>query len=932
MRRQNPRQLLIPAFLAALGFLWITNDGQLLIAQEATTQPSLDEWVQQLGADNYADREAATAALLAMGPGIAARLQELHDADTDAERRFRIRYVLENIVPPEQAVLVLRAEPNSPLKTGDLITHVNTRRARSVADLQRAQNESGNELLLRVTGAAVPRELARVTVDPTFIFANYRAPRGEQIARAVRLFATGFAEQANDVLHDLGDNVPEDELPPALRARMAYVAGDGKTALALLKDRASVVQPIGRRNLWQDPSQLDLYAPGRAPFRLDMELWTAAQASRDDQNDPDLRVQRVLSAAHRYTDALAADAGYWKDRYRDALATNEASVRTGGNMLAVCSWMLSEIGLESECVRLIEPRSQILRSTPNEASKWLRVRTDAWIPFLRGDAVEALDGFYEHALDVLQRPFADPSSQVIRNPRVAGLVAFFLYQLPQDQRVADTFALVVRAQHPALPTYARAMLFAQTPANNDLIRQHFRELVGVLPISLSSWGRISAAALEYAQKNPDDKWLTDNATAFAEGPLQPEQETTLAILSALQCLAKNQPADAIAALNNLQDHPIAATLRHTAEFQLNPPPGAANQPALNRPIVAVPVGPSAEQSWIVITRDSQLMRLSGGKTEPIAKPSATWIPGACNFPWLGRDETSGRTWCYDRRRIIELTTNVKPPLRMSIDTADIPAFHRLIGPMFDMFAKAVAIGATFDPLTPDGVTPSGLSNETGEYLRNDVRANAEFVSDPDLPELGTIVPIDASGRLWHAAVRGGAHFIIQTKNGLFDKAWTSVWMRDQLKLPRPPVLFPIHSPDPESPVVFLASDQGLLRLDTTANTISRVDLPNNPPNPPLIPESMPYDRADPRWVYFARPPQDGGQIFRLTLENNRVEALDVRNEALPDSYYEVQSRAAIRADASRAIHEKTGMDLLPFIMDATEVVNRWEKARNAENK
>ncbi|MBL8880090.1 MAG: hypothetical protein JNG88_13305 [Phycisphaerales bacterium] len=899
-------------------------------AQQApTTQRTLDEWVAQLGAENYADREEATLALLAMGPGIAVRLQELHDADTDAERRFRIRFLLENIIPPEQAILVLRADSPSTLKPGELITHVNDRRARNVADLNRSRGLTGRDLALRVTGAGGPRDLSRVSLDVPHVFANYRAPRGEPIARAVRLFNSGLAEQAHELLTALGPNVPEDELPPVLRARIAYTAGDGEAALALLKSRETVVRPEPTANQWLAPSPIDLCAEGRGPFALEWRLWTNHAEMQTGFGDPDLRVQRVLAPAARFVDALAIDAGLWTRLFREKLGTGRDETLTAGNMLAVSAWMLSELDLASECMRLIEPRSVVLRTSPQGARKWLRVRTDAWLPFLAGRPQEALDAFFDDAQDILQRPFDGAGRQVISNPRVAGWIAFFLYQLPQDARVNDTLALVTRAQHPAVGTYARAMLFAQTPANNEIIRQHFRPIVGVVPESSALWSRMSAAALEYAQKNPDDKWLAENVTALAESPPSPARDLYIAATTAMHQLTINKPGDALATLAPFDADALASTIRHTASFLNAPPRPAANDPALRHVIAAVPVGASDSGEFIIITRAHRLMRLAGEKLEPIEPPSDTWMAAACNFPWLGRDEKSGRVWCYDRRRVIELTRGASPAFRMSLKNEDILPFHRLIGPMFDEFAKCVVVGATLDPLTPDGISPANISNETGEFLRGDVRANREFVADPDIPELGTLYAIDAGARYWHAAARGGANFLIRAEAGAHSAAWTSVWMRDQLRLPRPPVFFPIRNPDADSPSLYLASDQGLIRLDTMGDRVTRIDLPGETPHAALVPENAPYQRTDRRWIYFARPPRDGGQVYRMTVENNRIETLDIRNEALSEAYYAVQSRAALRSEVGRAMRENAGVDLLAFISDATNVVNRWDQMRSA---
>jgi hypothetical protein len=62
--------------------------------------------------------------------------------------------------------------------------------------------------------------------------------------------------------------------------------------------------------------------------------------------------------------------------------------------------------------------------------------------------------------------------------------------------------------------------------------------------------------------------------------------------------------------------------------------------------------------------------------------------------------------------------------------------------------------------------------------------------------------------------------------------------------------------------VMLLSDQGLIRFDVAAEKFARIDLPGDAPHAAVIPEWAPYDRRDPRFVYCARLPEEGGAVFR----------------------------------------------------------------------
>jgi hypothetical protein len=120
----------------------------------------------------------------------------------------------------------------------------------------------------------------------------------------------------------------------------------------------------------------------------------------------------------------------------------------------------------------------------------------------------------------------------------------------------------------------------------------------------------------------------------------------------------------------------------------------------------------------------------------------------------------------------------------------------------------------------------------------------------------------------------------------------------------------------------LMSNQGLIRFDLGTEQLTRIALPGADPYPPLVPESTPYERRDPRYVYCARLPEDGGQVLRLTLTDGSVEELDMINEALPAHYYDIRLRVDIRDALDRRLREAELPGLEPFIADAIETVAR----------
>lgn len=893
----------------------------------AASQPELAVLLKRLGAESHEERDAAMREIITLGPALAPQLAVQLKVEPDPEVRYRLRYILENITPPDQAVIVLRSAADSPLEPGELITHAQSRRVRSVAELDQARSDARAGVVLRVTGTRGPRDVGPIRLTDEDAFVNYRAPRGDAIVRMIRLFADGHPEQALELLRLMGDDVPADELPSLLRVRIMAVAGDYTHALKLSAAAPGVVQPPSDRNVWVKPAALDLAAPGRGPYRLALDLWAQLPRGIETPEDPDPRVQRVFVRANRILDAFRIDAGLWWNRYRGDLGREERATRIAGNMLAVASWMLAELDLLSECERLIEPRSIILRETSRRSDKWMRVQTDAWLPLLQGDARAALDGFYKDAQGVLANPPDDLAELPYLNPHVAAAIAFFLYQFPEDQRVGEMLVTVNRDNQPALATYAQWMTFAAVEANQALISQHLLDLLPNVADDAAPAVAEAAALMEYVQRQPivarfdAIRARLNNLTVRTQ-----RSDQALRLVDVLRLIVAGQPAEAQAALAAGRPAAGAAALRTTLEFLLAPPAGREKHAALQNPLLAVPLG-RERAAWLVVPRD----RRGGGvlrfdpRTGEVAAglaPSASWFPGPANWPWLGREESSGRGWIYDRRRLHEVATSGASTVALNLRPAEIPLFDEWVGPHFSTLAAALG----------ESAGDRSEKSEDGEYLRADVRAYAEYVANPDLPEIGVLRLIERSPDLAFLAIRGGSQLIIDLRSP--SRAWSSTWLAQAAQLARPPQFFPQFAPGADrtargnSPLLFLFSDQGLLRFDLERQEVTRVPLDGADPHPPVIPEDAPYERRDPRWVYCARPPADGGQVFRVNVADNQVEVLDMLNESLPEDYYRVQTRSTLRAAVSRELAAVNAPALPDFIEQTAAAIARWSETKD----
>ena len=852
MNRSQMRSVFVLMLLGA----WLLLESDIAHAQTSAPAPTaLVELLDQLGDTDYQIREQATWRILRMGPAIKPTLTSRLAGEADPEVRFRLRFILDNIHPPHRAVLVIRGDSAGLLHPGDLITHVGNHRVHSQTELEQQISDGWSASVLRVHGVNGPRDAGPLAADASLVLCDYRAPRGETIVAALRLYHAGYAEQANELLHTLTSPVPPSELPPLLPAIVAYTAGDVDTAQRILAGYPDACQPQSSINLWTSPSDLDLAGPRKAPFHLEWRLWNERQSGATA--DPDMPIQRVLVPANRYPDALVRMASIWWTQFRTPLGQQPETNRIGGNMLAVSAWMLSELDLLSECLRLIEPRSEILRRSSQGVRKWIRVRTDAWLPLLQGDPQRALDGFYEDARIILQSP-GPPANRIhIQNPRIAARIAFFLYQFPQDPRVQEMLELINRPKHPALAHYAYWMLYALREENFGLVREH---LLAMQPNASAADAADLARAttlLEYVHGRLNRDKLELTLTGHESG---------------------------------------ADVLRTTAEFLAITQASVAKIPALQAPLLAVPLG-AERKSWLVLARDRRLLRfdVNSGALTPVEKPSPAWLPGPLNWPWLGYEESSGRAWVYDRRRVVEVCRSDGRALALNINTSDIAGFDRYVRPIFNKLPVL-----------------SGEKGETGEFWRADLRAGREYYADPELPEIGLIRVLPNDERIVHVAIRGGPHLLIEATTG---KVWTSLWIGAQLGLADPPRFLAQAAREQVSPIVFLLSDVGLIRFDVAKEKLTRLELPGDEPYPALVPECCPYQRRDPRWIYCARLPQDGGKVFRVAVADNHVESLEMINEALTREYYAIRPRSEIRARIDTMFAQAGLPPLREFIAD-----------------
>lgn len=877
----------------------------------AVEQSALMALIDEMGADDFRTRDHAMSAIIALGRDAVPALETRLGAESDPEIRHRIRYVLAAVLPPDQAVLVIRAWSDSRVQAGDILTHIDHRRIRRPAELERFKRQSNRTHRLRLHSPGGTRELAEFNLESLVSTCEYRAPRGEDVARALRLYASGYAEQAHELLSGLPHSIPPTELPPLLRAVIAHTAGHETEALSLLQDDVDAVSPTDPMNRpWHSPSRLDLAGPLKAPFRLELILWRQVLARRDDPSQArDRFVQRVLVPANRLVDAAMRAAAMWYHDLRSRLTGARSEDLMAGNMLAVTSWMLSDLSLLTECIDLIEPRSRILQFT------WVRVQLKAWKTLLAGRPEDALNEVFDDVREIMTK--FDPRVVLIRNPDIASQIAFFLYQTPNDPRVAEMLDAVTsdptNPGYLSLSHYARWMCYAIQPRNAALISQHLARMIAHLPEGDAAAAACRVTMLQYASDEPDIEVMESVRDYVARSQDLPEREAWLAACDAMRLLAGGKAAEALETLEPHRASWIAGGLYQTARFRAKLPSTAAGQRGIESCLLATPIGKDDSGEWLVLTRDRRLARFDAkaGRVTSLDTPITGWYPGPLNWPWLDRDESSGRVWCYAGRRVIELCRDADEPLRLNINSQDIPAFARHVAPVFDRLAASLR-GHALD------------RGERSEFMRADFKVGHEYFADPDLPEVGLIEVVPADERILHVAMRGGPHLIVERET---RRTWSSQWVAEKLGLPAPPTFFVQAAPQRAEPLLFLMSDQGLIRFDVARQALSRVPLPGDDPHPPVIPESTPYVRRDPRWVYCARLPGAGGpraetdgRVYRILIADNSVEELDMFNEGLPAAYYDIRSRADIRREIDDQLSAASMPTLLELVADARRVV------------
>jgi hypothetical protein len=856
-------------------------------AAPAETPPTVNEYITRLADPDWATRDAATRALLRLGPPIREELVQARDAATDPEVVRRLHFVIENLTPPDDAIIVVSVRPDAPLQPGDVVTHFN---GRAVRDMRTPQGLDipTRALELRLWASDGPRTVRVPDARMLNTWTDYEPTTGPLIAALLHDYATGYAERAVDKLIELAA-IPggTERVPSAVRGLIRYTVGDDSELGDLLETGDVLVDPQPRAGatVWNTPSLLDTLVPVKAPFQIEWLLWQSSALRRGSfVVDPEPRIQRVLVPAGRHTEALARSASLWWHQLRNALNGRDPDLNHAGNMLAVTSWMCSELDLLSECARLIEPRSRVLRSARRGVTKWVRVRTEAWLPFLAGDPAAALELFYAPALRILEHPLKpDDPAVLTQNPEVAARIAFFLYQFPNDERVARTLTVVNHPHQSARTPYGWWMLFALRAGNFAAIQRDYAALAENLPAEhLPVVGR-NLALLEYIAEQP-------RAEVFArarELALQASDPATRAAATAeidtLQALALDQLDTAArtmaAARPSVGGRALATTLRFRQ--QLADRPADALSAAQRKPLLAVPADESAT-AWLVLTNDRQLIRYdtAADQFSPITPPTADWFPTPLTWPWFGHDPASGRAWIYDRRRVVE-PADTPDALRLNLPTELIAAFDR------DLTAHVETLA------TELGSRPTpGDPAEDSEFLRADIQAHAGYVADPDLPELSVLTPLPNDPRVLHAATRNGVSLLIDSTSGM---AWTSKMLADRTGSADLKWLLPHAVPESPTPLLYCLTNAGLLELDLAADRVVRRALPGDTPHPPLIREVMPYVRRDPRFVYFARTPEDGGQVYRLDRERDAIEPTSITNLALPPDYDRQRPRSVLRA-------------------------------------
>lgn len=882
-------------------------------AQPPADQADLTQLLNQLGDASWQVRQRATGRLIGRGPAILPWVERRLEEVTDPEVRQRLEYVRENCRPPEQGAVVLRTIGGTRVTAGDIITAVD---GEPLTPANAGALLEGGQSLIRARVRGLEgdfvAELAAVGL-PTHVFGQ--ADVGRHLSAMARELDAGDGPAAYAALQELRDLGLEQRAPLALRAVVCYAGGQREEGLTLVNSELRLARPdlSWGYTVWDAPSPLDIGITGTAPYELEWTLWqTRDPAGRGMEGDPDVTVQRVFVRADRYVVALARSVELWATLYpplnEDGTGLAEplgrSRIMEAGNVLAGVGVHCHALGLYSECERLIEPRSRLLRALISNIPKWLRVRTDAWLAFFEGDTLAALESFYPAARTVLAAPLDEDHQAVLtQNPDVASSIAFFLYQFPDDERVRDMRVLMtdeLRGAVAGRSAYVRWMSRAVRRENYAAIARD------MATFSLRPAEQFDPLVIAFAAPQPQRiaaEWLPGGPAgeqADVPAPL-------IGLARAFDALTSGRPVAVPAADDEAEAARWLGRLPETSAWWLDPPEVARGDAALEKPLAVARLGVTGER-WLAVSRDHELvlLDLETGERRGLPRPTPSWFPAPTNWPWLGREESTGRVWVYGRRRVMEVNADGSYGLRANIDFEMAREFDWVVGPAFSTFAEAVAATST----------PAG---ETGAYWRADLRANVEYTADPNLPEVGWLGPVAHGAGLYHVALRGGPHLLVDTDGG-----WvlSSQSLAQDGGAERPAAFFPIGVVGYEGERVVLASDRGLFVVDVAQRAVRRVALPGDAPYPALVPEDMPLHRHEHGRVYVARLPAEGGRVYRYDAATDEVEAVDLVNIALPPAYYHVMSRAQVRALVNAALLER-GLDELEMVIGRAEVQTRY---------